>query len=346
VHFSYSDALTYRTEDAPRIEPPWYTTQPIVRPGTADSSTTLASIRMAQKTMYLGSRWPDGTSVDTPIGMEEPARRPLSARRWNMMTQDSLRADEELTSIGANVTHAGLLWKASGRPPFRLWKPKWVYLMDDRLCWVDLEDVEGLQPGPNAAAVPFAVKQQQEFVMFPSALAGIGVSLPTPAEITHSPDTVQPAFIARAVRYLPLDRIPVRPTLRGKVAVQGISKVSDSQVDITGPLVGRSNVAFAVVSGSHTYFWAGRSAVEADAWVKALQDAWLRCTQHTARTCNLRVPEDNLTHDLMTLQGENTLLRQSLKRANELVRKQTGEGLKGRTVEGLGSEGLGARDEN
>lgn len=98
----------------------------------------------------------------------------------------------------AAIQHSGWLLKASGRGPARRWRRVWVYLKADRLCYTD-------DPG-GAASSPGA-----------SATTGSGGS---------------------SVRYVPLDRIPVRPLPRGYGPKIAVTLVDHRQVG-----TGRRDVA-------------------------------------------------------------------------------------------------------
>lgn len=105
---------------------------------------TIASPKAAQSG-YLGTRYSSGQVDDAPLCMESPARRPLSKQQWGTLRKDSLRPGEEESHLGVKMQKMGWLWKAVGRPPHRTWVRKWVYLLDDKLCWVAEEDVESMK---------------------------------------------------------------------------------------------------------------------------------------------------------------------------------------------------------
>jgi hypothetical protein len=80
-------------------------------------------------------------------------------------------------------------------------------------------------------------------------------------------------------RYLPLDRLPVRPRPRGYDPQPGVARVDARQVGAAG--------VFAVACGGTSHLFAAPGAAEADAWVAAIERAWLRCATHGARTLAL-----------------------------------------------------------
>ena len=324
-------------------------------PIVPSAGAKLIALRQTQQSTYLRSTWPDGNVVDTPIGMEAPAKRPMSSHLRTKTGLDSLRADEPATLLGTHVQKAGWLWKAVGRPPIRTWREKWVYIVDDRLCWVDEEDIKSPAPtaghqaktqpqSPDSAfhrlanaaitspgqdsnykiGVSQTVSQQAEGETL--AIKVQGSNLRTDHLLAHLTQAnsqqvgniiveagQQPAFDPLHVKYIPIDRIPVRPTPRGLIVGTGITIVSDSQIVRSGPIEGKSGVVFAVVAGAHTHFWAAPTAKGANEWVEALKGAWHMCVRHTARSCGYRGPADNLEHHVTALQGENALLNSQVK---------------------------------
>jgi hypothetical protein len=82
-----------------------------------------------------------------------------------------------------------------------------------------------------------------------------------------------------ACRYLPLDRLPVRPRPRGYDPQPGVTRVDARQVGAAG--------AFAVACGGTSHLFAAPGAAEAVAWVAAIERAWLRCATHGAHTLAL-----------------------------------------------------------
>lgn len=153
---------------------------------------------------------------------------------------------------------------------------------------------------------------------YPPAMAGIGGSAPSSphagARTTSAPPTLtvtesMPQFSGVQVKYVPLDRIPVRGTPRGYAAGTAISKVSDTHVCLTGRMQGKSLVAFALVVGSHTHFFAANTSAEADAWITAIKQAWFHCAYHTSRASGFSGSAEQQEHLVAKIQGEKELLK-------------------------------------
>lgn len=127
------------------------------------------------------------------------------------------------------VHSAGWLWKAFGTGPLQTWKRQWV-----RQC------------RNNMTAYHFRI---QHTMGEPCLFGAQFYLLDDRLCYTHTPSTSQ------IVRYLPLDRIPVRPLPRHYGPRIGVSKVSSSQV-----LRRSQGSVFAVHCGRHTHFMAAESA--------------------------------------------------------------------------------------
>lgn len=109
------------------------------------------------------------------------------------------------------------------------------------------------------------------------------------------------------VRYLPLDRIPVRPLPRHYGPRIGVSKVSSSQV-----LRRPQGSVFAVHCGRRTHFMAAESAALATAWVRKITEVWVHAVKHGER--ELEESAAWSMEDVRGLSLETSALRRSIDR--------------------------------
>jgi hypothetical protein len=227
--------------------------------------------------------------ADTPLGMEAPAERPVSPKKWERMARDSLRPDPEVTPMGRRPQHRGWVCKAVGRPPLQNWSQRvWLYLQDDRLCWIREQDIgaatdTSCAPVATAGAVAATLGR---VTLYPSAGhalgagdAGHGAAARAAPGAAAAAET-SASTVANIVNYIPLDRVPVRSTPRGYVPGTGVAAVSDSQIVPRE----RLGTAFAVTAGSHTHFFAAGTRAAAEAWLDAIRVEWLHCVMHTQRS--------------------------------------------------------------
>ncbi|GIL93966.1 hypothetical protein Vretimale_245 [Volvox reticuliferus] len=136
---------------------------------------------------------------------------------------------------------------------------------------------------------------------------------------------------ATRVRYICLDRVPVRPLPHSRTPRKGwVGTVPDIGIALVDPVnlhqkpgfptpiksprgnltLGKSSV-IGLVSGSHTYFLAASSHEEAMIWLKVLRETWYHCFKHTLRASNLRSQQGlHLTSKVM---AENIALRESVR---------------------------------
>ncbi|CAL8467001.1 g6537 [Coccomyxa elongata] len=118
---------------------------------------------------------------------------------------------------------------------------------------------------------------------------------------THTPSKSQ------IVRYLPLDRIPVRPLPRHYGPRIGVSKVSSSQL-----LRRPQSSVFAVHCGRRTHFMAAESAALATAWVKKITEVWVHAVKHAEREFTGSTAWSMV--NIRDLSLETSALRQSIDR--------------------------------
>eukprot|EP00892_Ulva_mutabilis_P005098 jgi/Ulvmu1/2960/UM149_0043.1 len=238
---------------------------------TYGKSASKFSMEFGRTTGLLGDFDPEtGVQVsDVPLAMESPVKRPVPATRWKTMARDSLRPDPPATVISPSGMHRGWARMAAGRPPHQSWKRQvWLFLSEDRLCWVSEEDLH--QHAGNATGSPSPVAM----TLYPSASAALAAD--SSAAVAAVEQLVGAGL--PLINYIPLDRIPVRSTPRGYVPGSAISRVANTQVVQQG-----LGAAFAVTAGSHTLFFSAASEAEADKWVEAIQDAWTHCTMNVLR---------------------------------------------------------------
>ena len=238
---------------------------------------------------------------DVPVGMEPPAKRPISNSKWSHMVRDSLRPEAPEMSATAVFCKRGWVRKAVGRPPMQNWDQKvWLFIQEDRLYWLPESDMGTATSTLSSQRANAPARDTID--QFPSAAAGIGMPSAKRSGVTHAAtggklatgSTLEARASAAAnsnaswpplsawssgIAYLPLDRLPVRGTPRGYVPGTSIARVSDSQVVVREKI----GTAFAVTCGSHTHFFAAESESEADAWVAAIKQAWMHCAMHTTR---------------------------------------------------------------
>ncbi|BDA40689.1 probable lipoxygenase homology domain-containing protein 1 at C-terminar half [Coccomyxa sp. Obi] len=110
---------------------------------------------------------------------------------------------------------------------------------------------------------------------------------------------------SQVVRYLPLDRIPVRPLPRHYGPRIGVSKVRSSQV-----LRRPQGSVFAVHCGRRTHFMATESAALATAWVKKITEVWVHAVKHAERELQGSAAWSML--NVRDLSLETSALRQSI----------------------------------
>ena len=129
-----------------------------------------------------------------------------------------------------HVHFAGWLWKAYGTGPQQTWKRQWVRQFPEENKCISLK---------NQHTMDQACLSGLQFYLLDDRLC-----------YTHAPSSGQ------VVRYLPLDRIPVRPLPRHYGPHISVSKISSSQV-----LRRPQGSVIAVHCGRRTHFMAAESAV-------------------------------------------------------------------------------------
>ncbi|KAL4458577.1 hypothetical protein ABPG75_013442 [Micractinium tetrahymenae] len=124
---------------------------------------------------------------------------------------------------------------------------------------------------------------------------------------------------ADSVRYLPLDRIPVRALPRGYGPKLGVTLVEDRQVDRSHPQLSpkKSGCVLSVACGSHTHFFAASSPAEARTWVEAITAAWVQCVKHTARGAHSPTAEEALVLREARWRVQTEALRRSVAEAEQ-----------------------------
>jgi len=126
------------------------------------------------------------------------------------------------------------------------------------------------------------------------------------------------------MRYIPLDRIPVRPLPHRQHALDPFERshpdvgvaLIDNRVLTGQPTTGPRRAVFSIVAGAHTHYLAADSLTEAQQWVVSLREAWLHCFAHTARHTSAAEGgggSSSATAVGQRLIAENALLRESLK---------------------------------
>jgi hypothetical protein len=65
---------------------------------------------------------------DVPIGMEMPAKRPVTPEGWAKMTRDSLRPDQNELWVQSIRSKSDWVHKAMGRPPMQSWVKVYLFL--------------------------------------------------------------------------------------------------------------------------------------------------------------------------------------------------------------------------
>ncbi|DBA69854.1 TPA: hypothetical protein ACH3X2_012566 [Trebouxia sp. C0005] len=126
---------------------------------------------------------------------------------------------------------------------------------------------------------------------------------------TDEPGTVED------VRYIPLDRIPVRALPRGYGPQIGVTVIEDRQIDkpeLPAQSAKKRACVFSVQCGTHTHFMAASTAAEAQLWVDRITQTWVHCSKFTGRSIRARNLEDSFVHSQQHLLQENAALRQSL----------------------------------
>jgi hypothetical protein len=90
-----------------------------------------------------------------------------------------------------------------------------------------------------------------------------------------------------------------------------------------------TNATFALVTGSHTHYFAAESLREADLWVTVVRETWLHCFSHTARCTSgsrgtLAATATGIAVS-QKLMAENAMLRDSIQELNQQVTQANGE---------------------
>ncbi|GAB4821886.1 hypothetical protein N2152v2_008932 [Parachlorella kessleri] len=125
---------------------------------------------------------------------------------------------------------------------------------------------------------------------------------------------------SEGVRYIALDRIPLRPLPRGYGPKIGITIVDSRQLDTSSAAVRgkRAGCIFSVACGSHTHFWAADTPASAKDWVEQITRAWSRCVKHVARGTHSPGADELLAMREAKWRAENEALRKSLAEADKL----------------------------
>ncbi|KAG2432966.1 hypothetical protein HXX76_008694 [Chlamydomonas incerta] len=136
---------------------------------------------------------------------------------------------------------------------------------------------------------------------------------------------------ATRVRYICLDRVPVRPLPHSRTPRKGlVATVPDIGIALVDPHNMKQKPGFpssaksprgnatlekssviGLVSGSHTYFLAAGSHEEAKIWLKMLRETWYHCFKHTLRASNVR--DNQGLHLASKVMAENITLRESVR---------------------------------
>jgi hypothetical protein len=98
---------------------------------TLQSTQSTTNNAASRTTQFLGDfDAATGRQVaDVPVGMDPPARRPVSPTKWSTMARDSLRPEPEEVAIGTMGQKRGWVRKAVGRPPLQSWAQRiWLFL--------------------------------------------------------------------------------------------------------------------------------------------------------------------------------------------------------------------------
>eukprot|EP00887_Chlorella_sp_A99_P006398 scaffold3.g6398.t1 len=125
------------------------------------------------------------------------------------------------------------------------------------------------------------------------------------------------------VRYVPLDRIPVRALPRGygpKIAVCQLDEANPSSAKPH-----RVGCVFSVACGSHTHFLAAETPAAAKEWVDRISEAWIQCVKHTARGGHLPSGEEVLAFKEARWKAEAGALRRSLADVRASAEAREGE---------------------
>ncbi|KAI8463909.1 MAG: Lipase/lipooxygenase [Monoraphidium minutum] len=223
--------------------------------------------------------------------------------------------------FGEGVRQAGWLWKRFGHGHTSVWKRLWFQLAEDRLCYVDPEGDPGTTrpashapPGPGGAG---PTGPRGSWGGGRAAAAGLRSS------------SGGGGGGGGCVRYLPLDRIPVRPLPHRQHALDprgrghpdiGVA-IIDARILTGGAAEGAGRSVLSVVVGSHTHYLAAETLRDAQRWAAALREAWLHCFQHTARGGG----GGGAVAAGAALAAENAALRESLREAGLRRSAEDGE---------------------
>ncbi|KAL3141352.1 hypothetical protein ABBQ32_004935 [Trebouxia sp. C0010 RCD-2024] len=220
------------------------------------------------------------------------ARSPLSpfTYRW---PQDEVKEVVEKAQFVEQVRCSGWLLKQHGNGPHPSWSRRWVHISLPLKC-------------VNALAFAFLNSDWLQFYLLDDRLC-----------YTDEPGKVED------VRYIPLDRIPVRALPRGYGPQIGVTVIEDRQIDRTElpPQSSKKRACvFSVQCGTHTHFMAAGTAAEAETWVERITQTWVHCSKFTGRSIRARNLADSFVHTQQHLLQENTALRQSI---DDLTKQQT-----------------------
>ncbi|CAG9467560.1 unnamed protein product [Pedinophyceae sp. YPF-701] len=84
------------------------------------------------------------------------------------------------------------------------------------------------------------------------------------------------------LKYLPLDKFPIRPLPRQYKPQPAVTLLERRLVPGAWELH-PTKAAFSLTCGVHTYFLMAESDAEAQAWVQAIGEAWIKCVKHSLR---------------------------------------------------------------
>eukprot|EP00878_Enallax_costatus_P024829 GHUV01026521.1.p1 GENE.GHUV01026521.1~~GHUV01026521.1.p1 ORF type:complete len:349 (+),score=81.95 GHUV01026521.1:911-1957(+) len=295
--------------------------------GVAGPSSLPGSPRQQQShARPLRQQWSaaGGTARDALPAELERSESPVIGRPQQQRQEKTIATlpDE---AFQPGVKHAGWLWKRFGHGHKTQWRRLWFYLLDDRLCYCEAETPAAAQGSSNSPTRNFGDPQSTALY---TASCNVGSSSTFNSTMYGSTSNSLAELSAAKVKYIALDRIPVRPLphkpkeheldpmQRSHHPDVGIA-VIDSRVLTGRPLTDPKRTVFSVVSGSHTHYLAADTPREAELWVSIIRETWLHCFSHTARSTGTMQSGGVVVSQ--RLMAENAQLRESLQELNSKV---------------------------
>ncbi|WIA17082.1 hypothetical protein OEZ85_013981 [Tetradesmus obliquus] len=260
--------------------------------------------------------YPEAARSESPLSLAG-----TSSRHFQQQHQQAHALNEEPSTFQSGVKHAGWLWKCFGHGHKTKWKRLWFYLEDDRLCYCQADAAGSSSSGSSNR--PSSSPAFTSFGMSMRNAAAAGLS---------STSSSSAALAAGHVKYIPLDRISVRPLPHRQHALDPMHRshpdvgvaIIDARVLTGQPANSPTRTVFSLVAGSHTHYLAADTLREAQHWVTAVRECWLHCFSHTARSTGAVAGSSGAVVSQRLL-AENAQLRESIQELDQKVAETDSE---------------------